>query len=75
MKEKTFEEKLDELEKIVGELENGDVKLDVAIEKYSQAMKLAKECSDKLNKAEETVSKILKENGDFDNFEVDSVNE
>lgn len=72
MKEKSFEEKLEELEKIVNELESGEVKLDSAIEKYSKAMNLAKECSDKLNKAEETITKILNESGTFDNFEVEN---
>ncbi len=75
MKEKSFEEKLDELEKIVNELESGNVKLDTAIEKYSKAMKLAKECSDKLNSAEEIITKILNENGTLANFEVDSNDE
>lgn len=75
MKEKSFEEKLDELEKIVNELESGNVKLDTAIEKYSKAMKLAKECSDKLNSAEEIITKILNENGTLTNFEVDSNDE
>jgi len=70
MKEKSFEEKLEELEKIVNELESGEVKLDSAIEKYSEAMKLAKECSDKLNKAEKTVTKILNESGNLVDFEV-----
>ena len=49
--EKTFEESLVELESIVKELEAGNVDLDKAIEKYSEAMKLAKTCSDKLNNA------------------------
>ena len=51
--EKTFEESLVELESIVKELEGGNVDLDKAIEKYSEAMKLAKTCSDKLNNATE----------------------
>lgn len=75
MKDKTFEEKLKELEKVVTELESGEVKLDSAIEKYSKAMKLAKECDDTLNKAEQTVVKIMKEAGSFDNFEVDNEKE
>lgn len=75
MKEKSFEEKLDELEKIVNELESGEVKLDSAIDKYSKAMKLAKECSDKLNNAEETITKILNDNGTLSNFEVDNDDE
>ena len=69
--EKTFEESLVELEGIVKELEAGNVDLDKAIEKYSEAMKLAKTCSDKLNNATEKVNQILKENGELDNFEIE----
>ena len=58
-KEETkFEDKLNALEKIVEELEKGEVDLDNAIEKYTEAMKLAKECSNKLKNAEENINKI-----------------
>ena len=70
-KEEKFEEKLTELEKIVNELEKGDVDLDDAIDKYTKAMKLAKECSDKLKTAEENVNKILTENGKEEDFKVE----
>ena len=70
MENKSFEEALTELETIVKELENGSVELDKAINKYSEAMKLVKYCSDKLNSAEEKVNKILTENGNFEDFEV-----
>lgn len=66
-----FEDKLNELEKMVNELEKGDVDLDDAIKKYTTAMKLAKECSEKLKTAEENVNKILTENGKEENFEVE----
>lgn len=69
-KEVKFEEKLSELEKMVLELEKGDVDLDDAIEKYTVAMKLAKECSLKLKTAEENVNKILTENGTEEDFNV-----
>ncbi len=69
--EKTFEESLVELETIVKELESGNVDLDKAIEKYSEAMKLAKTCSDKLNNATEKVNQILKENGVLEDFEIE----
>ena len=49
--EKTFEENLTELESIVKELEMGNVDLDKAIAKYSEAMQLAKICGEKLNNA------------------------
>ncbi len=61
-----FEDKLNSLEKMVNELEKGDVDLDDAINKYTNAMKLAKECSEKLKNAEENVNKILTENGEED---------
>ena len=71
METKTFEEKLSELEKMVNELEKGDVNLDDAINKYTKAMTLAKECSDKLKEAEENVNKILTESGKEEDFTVE----
>ena len=70
-KEMKFEDKIRELEKIVTELENGEVSLDDAIDKYTIAMKLAKECSNKLKTAEENVNKILTENGKEEDFKVE----
>ena len=67
-KEKSFEEKLEELELIVRELENGEVDLDDAIKKYTEAMKIAKECSTKLDNATKAINKILKENGELEEF-------
>ena len=71
-KEKSFENNLGELETIVKELEQGDIDLENAIKKYSEAMKLAKDCGDKLTKATEEVNKILSENGQLENFELPS---
>ena len=70
MEEKKFDELLLEIESIVKELENGNIDLETSIEKYSEAMKLIKICSDKLNRATESVNKILDENGNLNNFEV-----
>ena len=67
---KTFEENLEELEKIVKELESGEVNLDDAINKYSDAMKLVKVCEEKIKSAEELVTKIVNENGSLEDFEV-----
>lgn len=66
-----FEDKLNELEKMVNELESGEVSLDDAINKYTLAMRLAKECSEKLKTAEENVNKILAENGREEDFRVE----
>ena len=70
-KEKTFGEKLKELETIVNELESGEIDLDSSIEKYTSAMKLVKECDEKLKNVEEQVNKIVTENGTLENFEVE----
>ena len=66
--ENNFEKNLEELEMIVKDLENGNVSIDDAIEKYTKAMTLAKKCSEKLKDANEKVSKILKEDGSFEEF-------
>ena len=70
MEEKKFDELLVDIENIVKDLESGNIDLETSIEKYSEAMKLIKICSDKLNKATESVNKILDENGSLSDFEV-----
>jgi len=70
-KEKNFEESLLELEKIVKDLENGNIPLDDAIAKFNEAMILAKSCNDKLNKASESVNKILNKDGTLEDFKVE----
>lgn len=66
-----FEDQVKELEKIINELENGNIDLDESIEKYTKAMKLVKECDEKLKNIEETVNKIVTENGSLEDFEVE----
>ena len=74
-KEAKFEEKLQNLEEIVKELEEGNVDLDDAINKYTEAMKIAKECSVKLDNATKAVNKILNENGELEDFKEKEVKE
>ena len=69
--EKTFEENLTELEQIVKDLENGSVPLDDAINKFTEAIKIAKKCDEKLKNAEENVNKILNEDGSISNFKIE----
>lgn len=70
-KESTFEDKIKRLETIVSELESGEVNLDDAIDKYTEAMKLSRECSLKLNEVSDKVNKILKADGELEDFEVE----
>lgn len=67
----SFEEKIKKLENLVKELESGEVNLDDAIDKYTEAMKLAKECNDTLNNISDKVNKILLENGKLEEFKVE----
>ena len=70
-KELSFVESLASLEEIVKKLETGEVPLDDAIEEFNKAMKLAKACDEKLKKAEESITKLVKDNGDTTLFQVD----
>ena len=67
-----FEDQMKELEAIVNELENGTVDLESSIEKYTKAMALVKECDMKLKNIEEQVNKIVLENGEVEDFQVEN---
>ena len=54
----SFEQALDELEKIVNSLERGDVALDESIKIYEQGEALKKHCATLLQAAEDKVEKI-----------------
>ena len=58
-----FEESLQRLEKIVAELEKGDVALDRALELFDEGMKLSGSCRKELEEAEGKVEILLKRNG------------
>ena len=62
MDDKSFEENMLELKIIVEKLESGDVNLDDAIVEFEKAMKLIKNCDEKLKVAEDTIAKIVDEN-------------
>lgn len=66
----SFEESLEQLEEIVTKLEKGDVPLDEAIDEFNNAMQLVKVCEEKLNKAEESIAKIVEDNGDLIDFNI-----
>ena len=54
----SFEAAIAELEKVVGQLERGDVALDESIALYERGAELRKRCQDKLKEAEEKVAKL-----------------
>lgn len=70
MEKKKFEDKIEDLEKLINELENNETSLEDSIDKYTKAMKLIKECDLELTKYEEHISKIVSENGEMEDFEI-----
>lgn len=66
----SFEEAMIELEKIVEQLEEGDVPLEKAINYYQEGMKLSKVCNDKLINVQEKMTKIMNEQGELKPFDI-----
>lgn len=60
MTEIKFEEAIKKLEKIVEDLESGDLSLDDAIKKYEEGMKLSSLCSKKLEAIQKKVELLVK---------------
>ncbi|HEX9121451.1 MAG TPA: exodeoxyribonuclease VII small subunit [Terriglobales bacterium] len=58
-----FEECLQRLEKIVDELEKGNVPLEQAIKLFEEGVKLSNSCRQELEAAEGKVEILLKQNG------------
>jgi exodeoxyribonuclease VII small subunit len=61
--ESNFEKDLEVLEKIVEELEEGGLPLDVSIKKFEEGMRLAQRCDKALSAAEKKIE-ILTKNAD-----------
>ncbi len=59
-KEDKFEVQLEKLQGIVRKLESGDFSLEESIKKFEEGMALAKECQDRLNKAEQRIEILVK---------------
>ncbi|PWG53888.1 exodeoxyribonuclease VII small subunit [Ligilactobacillus salivarius] len=65
----TFEQDMKNLEEIVKKLEQGDIPLEEAVEKFKQGMDLSKKLQNTLLQAEETLTKVIDDNGDEQLFE------
>lgn len=62
-KKKNFEDNLADLEKIVTDLEAGNVPLEEAMEKFKSGVTLSKKLEKTLTDAENTVTKIMAKDG------------
>lgn len=67
-KKLSFEEAIEQLDKIVEQLEEGDVPLEEAISIYKNGMELSKLCHDKLKHVEKQLIEIVSEDGEIDSF-------
>ena len=63
-KNKNFEEQMAELEKIVTELEKGDLSLDESVAKFEEGIKLSKECNEVLEEAEKKITILVNQDGE-----------
>lgn len=64
MAKKTFEQALNALEKIVDELEHGDLPLEKALKKFDEGMALSRQCSTMLDETEKKVTLLTGDNTD-----------
>ncbi len=61
MAHKTFEQYMLDLEKIVKELEKGDLPLENALKRFEDGMALSKRCSQMLDESEQKISRLIKD--------------
>lgn len=58
---KNFESSLAALERVVRELERGDLPLEESLKLFEQGVKLSRECQERLNQAERRVEMLLRD--------------
>jgi len=67
MAEIKFEEALKKLEKIVADLEKGDLTLDEALKKYQEGIELSRLCNSRLENAKKKIDVLAKnKKGEFE---------
>lgn len=60
-KPKNFETSLEELERIVRELEQGELTLEKSLELFEQGVKLSRDCQDRLTQAERRIEVLMRD--------------
>ena len=59
--EKSFEEQIEELEKIVEELESGNLSLEDSVNKFEEGIEISKKCNKTLEEAEKKITILVKD--------------
>ena len=60
---KDFEKSLQQLEKVVANMESGELGLEQSLEQFEKGIKLAKNCQDTLANAQLRVEQLIEKNG------------
>jgi len=58
-----FEEAMEELEKLVAQMEQGDISLEESLKAFERGIKLTRTCQQALQDAEQKVQILLEKNG------------
>lgn len=58
---RSFEASLEALEKIVNQLEDGDLPLEKSLELFEQGIRLSRECQERLGQAERRIEMLLRD--------------
>lgn len=66
--DKTFEENLEELQKIVDRLQQGDVPLEEAMKQFQKGVKLSQKLEKTLSEAENKLTKVMTADGQENDF-------
>ena len=66
MAKANFEDNMENLEKIVTELEKGELNLDDSISKFEEGIKISKECNKILEEAEKKITILLEKDGNIE---------
>ena len=75
MSDKTFEKSITELEKIVAQLEKGDLSLDEMLKQFEDGIALSRSCNKMLNEAEKRINVLVKKGGEIEKQEFNSIEE
>lgn len=68
-----FEQSLEKLEKLVEQMEEGDLTLEESLKTFEEGIRLTRECQQALSSAEQKVKLLIEENGQINasDFEED----
>lgn len=67
-----FEKSLEELETLVEKLESGDLSLDDSLKQFKRGVELTRHCQGVLEKAQQTVEKLVDNNDESSAVELES---